>query len=123
MIRQNKNTIEIFIHWNKYRLVVGHENDKVNKTTHHCFAKYSNLYKTMKSMLLPTLIDDYPHNDIANQLDWEIKYSKLLSEKFVELELIGKSKKRKAMAIATINILEKYASDLKKNKKKIRIYF
>lgn len=77
LIRQNRNTIETFIHWNKYRLLMGHENDKGNKTTHSPFAKYSKLYKTMKSMLLPTLIDDYPHNDISNQIAWGNKIFKI----------------------------------------------
>ena len=111
-IRQNKNTIEIFIHWNKYSLLKGHDNDKRNKTKHNFFAKYSKLYKTMKSILLPTLIDNYPHNGISNQIAWEKKYTKLLSEQFIQLELVGKSKKR----TVPINVLEKYAKEIKKNK-------
>ena len=109
-IRQKKNTIEIFIHWNKYRLLQGHENDKGNKTKHTSFGKYSKLYKTMISILLPTKIDSYPHDDISNQIAWENKYATLLSEKFIQLELIGKSKKR----AATINVLETYATQFKK---------
>ena len=105
-IRQSKNTIEIFIHWNKYCLLSGHANDKRNKTTHSSFAKYSKMYKTMEIILRPLLIDVYPHNNIANQISWEKKYTSLLSEQFVLLGLVGKSKKRIAMAVAPINELE-----------------
>ena len=66
-IRQHKNVIEFFNHWNKYSLSSGHVNDKKNKTTHTSFAKYSKMYKIMESILQPASIDDYPHNNIQNQ--------------------------------------------------------
>ena len=116
-ICQNKNVIEIFIHWNKYSLSSGHVNDKKNKTTHTSFAKYSKMYKTMESILQPTSIDDYPHNNIPNQIIWEKKYTTLLSAKFIELRLVGKSKKGSAMTVATINCLEDYAKKHKINYK------
>ena len=112
-ICQGKNVIEIFIQWNKYSLSSGHVNDKHNNTTHSFFTKYSKMYKKMKLILRPSLIDAYPHNNIPNQITWEKKYTSLLSEQFISLWLVGKSNKRTAMPIAPINQLENYA---KKNK-------
>lgn len=106
-IRLRKDVIEIFIHWNKYSLSNGHMNDKRNKTTHSSFAKYSKLYKTMQFILQPSTITTYPHNSISDQVMWEKKYVSLLSEQFILLGLVGKSKKR----TAPINRLEKYARD------------
>ena len=90
----------------------GHANDKRNKTTHSSFAKYSKMYKIMELILLPSLIDNYPHSDISNQISWEKKYTSSLFGQFVRLGLVDKIKKRTTMAIAPINELEKYARQI-----------